>query len=317
MEYFINVSGGIGYNISLVRVMSYLKRKNPEMKFNICSPYWDVFASASCVDSYYKAEELKDFIFDAKEKKAKIILGRLYDDEDFIYKTVNYTQAWCKLLGVDFSLLPEEDLKGNGTSLPLELDKIVQCFPETLNHKDKVLSTLGGKDFIFVQFWGGQSPLAQVKDYNLAFEPLKRAYPIDLAQKFVTSFKEKNPDIEIIQYTLPNEPKLQGCTTFEIPYIVYYLLSKEPTCRGFVSIDSSLQHLISGNCSGVVIWGHTLPTSFGYTKNKNIIQNCRRDDILYFTQLGASGAKVDYIKPEVLSEIASEMVNPTKDKSNE
>lgn len=46
--------------------------------------------------------------------------------------------------------------------------------------------------------------------------------------------------------------------------------------------------------------------------NQNVIQKCRRDDILYFTQLGASGAKIDYIEPEKLSILASNMVNPTK-----
>ena len=34
--------------------------------------------------------------------------------------------------------------------------------------------------------------------------------------------------------------------------------------------------------------------------NKNIIQNCRRDDILYFSALGPSGARIDYIEPEKL-----------------
>lgn len=314
MEYYINVSGGLGYNLSLLRVLNYLKQKKPEYKFSVCSPYWDIFASASCVDTYYKGEEFRDFIFDAKEKNAKIIVNRLYDDEDFIYKRVNYSQAWFKLLGVK-ETLPDEDIKGNGTSLTLNLDRIFSVFPDVEKHKDKVLQELKGKPFIMVQFWGGQSPLAVQQNYSYVTEPLHRAYPAELAQSFVNSFKETNPGIEIIQYTLPNEPHLKNCLTFEVPYIVYHLLSKEDTCRGFVSIDSSLQHLVSGNCPGIVLWGHTLPTSFGYTMNQNVIQKCRRDDILYFTQLGASGAKIDYIEPEKLSVLASNMVNNTKEEA--
>lgn len=314
MEYYINVSGGLGYNLSLLRVLNYLKQKKPEYKFSVCSPYWDIFASASCVDTYYKGEEFRDFIFDAKEKNAKIIVNRLYDDEDFIYKRVNYSQAWFKLLGVK-ETLPDEDIKGNGTSLTLNLDRIFSVFPDVEKHKGKVLQELKGKPFIMVQFWGGQSPLAVQQNYSYVTEPLHRAYPAELAQSFVNSFKETNPGIEIIQYTLPNELHLKNCLTFEVPYIVYHLLSKEDTCRGFVSIDSSLQHLVSGNCPGIVLWGHTLPTSFGYTMNQNVIQKCRRDDILYFTQLGASGAKIDYIEPEKLSVLASNMVNNAKEEA--
>ena len=311
MEYYINVSGGLGYNLSLVRVLSFLKKKNSDYKFSVCSPYWDIFASASCVDTYYKAEEFRDFIFDAKDKNAKIIVNRIYDDEDFIYKRVNYSEAWIKLLGIK-ETLPKEDTEGNGTSLELNLDKVLYAFPDVEKQKNKVLQSLKGKSFIMVQFWGGQSPLAIQQNYNYITEPLHRAYPVELAQRFVNAFKEANPDIEIIQYTLPNEPHLKNCLTFEVPYVTYYLLSKEDICKGFVSIDSSLQHLVSGNCDGIVLWGHTLPTSFGYTMNQNVIQKCRRDDILYFTQLGASGAKIDYIEPEKLSILASNMVNPTK-----
>lgn len=313
MEYYINVSGGLGYNLSLVRVLNFLKKKNPNYKFSVCSPYWDIFASASCVDTYYKAEEFRDFIFDAKDKNAKIIVNRIYDDEDFIYKRVNYSEAWIKLLSIK-EALPKEDTEGNGTSLPLELDNVFTSFPDVKNQVNKVLSDIKGKNFIFVQFWGGQSPLAMQKSYSITTEPLRRAYPINLAQEFINLFKKANPDIEIIQYSLPNEPKLEGCLSFEVPYIAYYLLSKESNCKGFVSIDSSLQHLVSGNCKGTVIWAHTLPTSFGYTMNNNIIQKCRRDDILYFTQLGVSGAKVDYIEPSKLAVIASSMVSTNETK---
>ena len=171
MEYYINVSGGLGYNLSLLRVLNYLKQKKPEYKFSVCSPYWDIFASASCVDTYYKGEEFRDFIFDAKEKNAKIIVNRLYDDEDFIYKRVNYSQAWFKLLGVK-ETLPDEDLKGNGTSLTLNLDRIFSVFPDVEKHKGKVLQELKGKPFIMVQFWGGQSPLAVQQNYSYVTEPL-------------------------------------------------------------------------------------------------------------------------------------------------
>lgn len=47
--------------------------------------------------------------------------------------------------------------------------------------------------------------------------------------------------------------------------------------------------------------GDILP--FGYASYTNVIQPCRRDDILFFSMLGASGAKIDYIKPDQLLKI--------------
>ena len=97
-----------------------------------------------------------------------------------------------------------------------------------------------------------------------------------------------------------------------MPYLVYYGLSKK--AKEAICIDSSLQHLISGNCPLTVLWGHSLPANFGYTCNNNIIQECRRDDILYFTALGASGAKINYIEPKDLIE---KVMNYKEIKNNE
>jgi len=53
-----------------------------------------------------------------------------------------------------------------------------------------------------------------------------------------------------------------------------YLLAE---CETFIAVDSSLQHF--SNCGGVrkpgvVIWGATDPTNFGYPFNYNITNEC-------------------------------------------
>ena len=168
-----------------------------------------------------------------------------------------------------------------------------------------ILSKIKDK-FILVQFAGGQSPLDLPQDgdwtkkpYDYENEPLKRHYPIDKAQKFVDEFKKANPDVAVIQYALPNEPQIDKCEHFVVPYLVYYTLSKSDRCLGAFTIDSSLAHLITGNTKVMTVWGHSLPEHFGYCCNKNVIQKCRRNDTLYFSLLGPSGAKIDYIEPEV------------------
>ncbi len=297
-EIFVDVKGGCGYNISLCRVLSEVKATVPnEYKFYVRSPYWDIFEACSAVDGVYKPEEIRDFIFDAKERGAEIVEHRLYDISDFIYKKLNYREAWLKILNIK---LPAKTVK------PVDfLDKVLQVWPNLQKNVDDVMKAVGTHRFIIVQFCGGQSPLDVPRDgnwankpYDYQHEPLKRHYPTEKAQEFVDNYKRVHPFTKIIQYALPNEPQLKGCEHFVIPYLAYYLLAKNTAhCLGFVSIDSSLQHLITGIANGVVIWGHSLPSNFGYDCNKNIIQRCRRDDILYFTELGASGAKIDYIEP--------------------
>ena len=185
----------------------------------------------------------------------------------------------------------------------------------------KQIKEAGFDDFVIMQFSGGQSPLVNVPigerkkedgtkeqfqdwskvPYNYENEPLKRHYPIDLAKKFVELFQAAHPKTAVILYQLPNEPySFNNTFRFVLPYLTYYELAKLPECTGTVSIDSSLHHIIAGVTKSVVIWAHSLPLSFGYEYNKNVIQDCRRDDILYFSALGPSGAAVKYIKPEYL-----------------
>ena len=154
-------------------------------------------------------------------------------------------------------------------------------------------------------YWNNS--VASVKDldepYDENNEPLQRHYPSPLAQEFINKFRENYPRTAIINYSLPNEPKYENTERYDIPYLTYIQLAKNNKCIGFVSIDSSLQHFLSGIKPGVVIWGHSLPEAFGYISNTNVIQKCRRDDILYMNLLGPSGAKIEYIKPEELLDI--------------
>ena len=306
-SYYINVCGGLGYNISLARVISYYGDK---YNFYVKTPYLDIFQSCPKVKHVYKENEGRDFLFEAQKENAEIIQHRLYDMSDFIKKRLNYTQAWIKLLGLEE--IDEEIKSSEGTNLKnLHLEPL-KYFPALKNNISIIYNELkekGYNDFILVQFWGGQTPLAQAPDgdwsqiqYSYECEPLKRAYPIEKAQEFVTLYKSQNPKTAIIQYSLPNEPLLEGCERYISPYTTYYELSKSPQCKGAVTIDSSLAHLISGNCKVITLWGHSLPQNFGYAFNKNIIQNCDRSEILYFTELGSSGAKIEYIEPKKLLE---------------
>lgn len=302
---YINVSGGLGYNIALTHVLPEVKEHYN--KVFILSPYTDVFECCPSVDGVYKPEEIRSFIFDAKADDGVIIMHRLYDMDRFIKKELSYSDAWRILLG-----LPEKGDK-DGTDLKANFD--TSKFPQISQNVGQALSYLKGK-FIIVQFWGGQSPLVQVPvneqgqadwskvPYGYDNEPLKRHYPVEKATAFVKAFKKSHPDVDVVMYSLPNEPGIEGTLKFQIPYLCYYELAKNENCVGIVSIDSSLPHLTAGIKPTVVIWGHSTPQSFGYNYNHNILQKCNREDILYFSALGPSANRIDYIEPkELLKEV--------------
>lgn len=307
---YINSQGGLGFNLALSHIIKEIKENFN--KVCVISPYNDVFESSPYVDYVYKPNEIRDFIFDAKFDDAKLICERMYDTEDFIYKKLSYADAWRK--ASDLKIKGNKD--GSDTKAELYPLKKYPTLQNTIDEVLKDITNKGYKNFIIAQFEGGQSPLVQVPtdnegkaDWskvptNYENEPLKRHYPFEKAQEFVHLFNEEHKDTAIILYHLPNEHYFEGTLRYAIPYLVYYMLAQNEMCKGTVSIDSSLQHMVAGITKSVVIWGHSLPSSFGYSYNKNIIQNCNRDDILYFSALGPSGARIDYIEPsELLKEV--------------
>lgn len=317
-KFFINVQGGTGMNIALASFISFIKENgdakgNKDYSFTVLSPYFDIFESCKDVERVYKPNEIRDFIFDAEFEKAELVMGRLYDLDGFIKKQMSYPDAWAKMLNIPWK---KDKEAGTVTTSNLEPEKKYPYLGNQANEIVKTIKEKGYKDFVIMQFTGGQSPLVQVpqstdKDgkvfadwnkvpYNYDNEPLKRHYPIDLVNKFIELFRNAHPETAVILYQLPNEPAPENVFRFTVPYLAYHVLARKDECTGVVSIDSSLQHLVAGLTKTVVIWGHSLPLSFGYDYNKNILQDCRRDDILYFSALGPSGAAIRYIKPEDL-----------------
>ena len=303
---YINSQGGLGFNIALASVSKELKQKYD--RICVLSAYFDVFECCNSIDYVYKPHEIRDFIFDAKHDDAKLICERMYDTEDFIYKKLSYADAWRKACD-----LPVKGNK-NGSDTISELHPLKKYpnIEKFINDAMQQIQEGGYENFVIMQFEGGQSPLVEVpRDQNgnpdwskvptnYDNEPLKRHYPYEKAQEFIKLFQEKHPKTAVVMYQLPNEHKYENTICMEMPYLCFYELAKKVECMGTVSIDSSLQHLVAGINNSVVLWGHSLPDSFGYEYNKNILQPCNRDDILYFSALGPSGARIDYIQPEEL-----------------
>ena len=153
---YINSQGGLGFNLALSHIVKEFKQIYD--KVCILSPYFDVFESNPYVDYVYKPNEIRDFIFDAKHDDAKLICERMYDTEDFIYKKLSYADAWRKSAGLE--------IKNNqdGSDTKSELDPLNK-YPNLKDISEKILEDVkqgGKKNFVIMQFEGGQSPLVEV-----------------------------------------------------------------------------------------------------------------------------------------------------------
>ena len=91
----------------------------------------------------------------------------------------------------------------------------------------------------------------------------------------------KDKGYEVLHYSLPNEPRLQNAIYMQtvMPQLFYHELAKY--AEGIITIDSSLMHLAVKHCKKmIVIWVHTSPISFGYSKDKVInLRNVTDDKI--------------------------------------
>ena len=302
-DLLINVSGGTGYHMALSQVMK--EAKAIYNKIYVIAPYKDLFELNENVDYVYAPEQARDAFEDIDIENTEIITGRVYDFSDFVKKQLNYDNAFRKWLGLPMKENKLSELKSELKETPLVKQYVDAVLKDI---KDK-----GFEDFIIIQGTGGQSPLTPVPlnekqqhdwfkvPYEKEQQGLKRYY--DKMGEFVKLFQEAHPKTAVVVYQLPNEGSYENCLQYQVPYIVYHFLAKE--AKGTVSIDSSLQHIVSGQTRSVVIWAHTIPESFGYAHNVNIVQYCNRDSIRFFSLLGKASNRVDEVRPEVLLKIVN------------
>ena len=151
---YINSQGGEGFNLALAHIVPELKEKYETVA--ILSPYFDIFECKPEVDLVYKPQDLRDFIFDARSKKARLICERMYDSQDFIYKELSYADAWRKAAGLPV----KENKNGSDTVSNFNTSKY-NLISQATNALNEIKSK-GFDDFVIMQFSGGQSPLVNV-----------------------------------------------------------------------------------------------------------------------------------------------------------
>ena len=244
------IEGGIGKCTAFTALIPKLAKKAGEA-IQIYTPYIDVFAFNPDVAMAYEQSlpltdpriMRSDNIFYCEPYKSNFALGKQH-----------LIESYCELFGVEY----------DKTMAP-------KLYTSHLKERaDKWLEQNGitGK-YMMVQFTGGQTPVGWSPNNGYASHNPGRNYPAYLAQQVVSHLRAAYPNVAIIDCTLPNEPGYHGSIKCGEHWAVVHEMLKG--AEGFIGIDSSLQHFsASAQKRGVVIWGSTPPTQFGYGHNTNM-----------------------------------------------
>jgi len=241
------VEGGIGKCVAFSALLPELRKKS---EVQIYTPYIDCFANNPNVKMDYESTiPLQDPRIMASDN---IYYCEPYKS-NFQFGKQHIIESYCEHHGVKY----------NSSMRP----KLY-----TDHHKESVDKWLKDNEiekYILVQFSGGQAKWNYGDNVQYQNINPNRNYQPFLAQQVINMLLEEYKDTTIINCVLPNEPHYQGTIRCDLHFAQIHEMLKG--AEGFVSIDSCLQHFsASTEKHGVVIWGSTRWTQFGYSHNKNL-----------------------------------------------
>ena len=240
------VEGGIGKCVAFSALLPELRKKS---EVQIYTPYIDCFANNPNVKMAYESTiPLQDPRIMASDN---IYYCEPYKS-NFQFGKQHIIESYCEHHGVKY----------NSSMRP----KLY-----TDHHKESVDKWLKDNEigkYIMIQFSGGQPKWNYDNVQYQNINPNRNYQPF-LAQQVVNMLLEEYKDTTIINCVLPNEPHYRGTIRCDLHFSQIHEMLKG--AEGFVSIDSCLQHFsASAEKHGVVIWGSTRWTQFGYSHNKNL-----------------------------------------------
>ena len=245
------IEGGIGKQVAFSAIIDALVKKDKD-KVQVYSPYVDIFGGNTNIKFALDANTIP--IHDKRILDSQNICYCEPYKANFIKGEYHIIQSYCKLFGVKY-------------------DEKMRPRMYTDHYKDPAKKAIGDDDFIVVQFTGGQAPAGfnPQNNYLGGVDPTRNYDPF-LAQKVINIIKEKYEDLKILNFSLPNEPAYEKSKRPDtMPFAQWHEILKLPNCKGFISVDSCLNHFArSAGRKGVVIWGGTRWSQFGYKQNKNI-----------------------------------------------
>lgn len=245
------VEGGIGKCIAFTALIPKLAEKAGQ-PIQVWTPYIDCFANNALVEMAYESATIP--LNDPRIIRSDNIYYSEPYKTNFVFGKQHLIESYCEQHGVEY----DESMRPKIYSDHLK-DRAKQFL-------DK--AGVSGK-YMLVQFTGGQSPFSFGPNAQYQSHMPLRNYPYYLAQQVIDKLKEAYPTVTIIDFSLPNEPRYNNAIQFEEHWATAHELLKG--AEGFIGIDSMLNHMsASTGTKGVVIWGQSRWTQFGYSHNTNL-----------------------------------------------
>jgi len=282
------VEGGVGKCTAFTALLPKLKKKS---EVQIYTPYIGCFASNPDVKLVLEQTlPLQDARIMASDN---IFYSEPYKS-NFQFGKQHIIESYCEHHGVEY-------------------DKSMTGKLYTEHHKEAVKEWLTknkiGK-YIMIQFSGGQPQMGfNANNQYTSLNPNRNYQPF-LAQQVVNMLREEYKDTTIINCVLPNEPHYNDTIRCDLHWTQLHEMLKD--AEGFVAIDSCLQHFSpSANKAGVVVWGSTRWTQFGYEQNTNL--QFHMSDEWDETKFNDSDPRNNMIEPRLIIDEYKKIIT-TKDK---
>tara|TARA_R110002051_G_scaffold87127_3_gene153246 strand:+ start:165 stop:1028 length:864 start_codon:yes stop_codon:yes gene_type:complete len=241
------VEGGVGKCTAFTALLPKLRKKS---EVQIYTPYIDCFAGNPDVKLALESTlPLQDSRIMASDN---IYYCEPYKS-NFQFGKQHLIESYCEHHGVkyDKSMLPKLYTEQHKESV------------------DKWLADNKIEKYIMIQFSGGQPKWNYGDNVQYTNINPNRNYQPYLAQQLINMLQEEYKDTTIINCVLPNEPHYLGTIRCDLHWAQIHEMLKG--AETFVAIDSCLNHFSpSANKKGVVIWGSTRWTQFGYDQNINL-----------------------------------------------
>ena len=244
------IEGGIGKCTAFTAVVPKLVEK-AEQEIQVYTPYIDVFAFNPCISMAYE-QSLP--IHDPRIMASDNIYYCEPYKSNFAFGKQHLIESYCELFGVEY-----------------QSDMVPKLYTTHLKDRAKEWLEKNGVTgkYMLVQFSGGQTPVGFDPNNMYQSHNPGRNYPPYLAQAVIDRLRKEFPNVTIVDATLPNEPTFNGAIKCPEHWAVIHEMLKG--AEGFISIDSCMNHFSpSAEKAGVVIWGSTRWTQFGYSHNKNL-----------------------------------------------
>jgi hypothetical protein len=245
------IEGGIGKCTAFTALIPKLAQK-AKQGIQIYTPYIDCFAFNPHVAMAYEQSlpitdpriMASDNIFYCEPYKSNFMKGKQH-----------LIESYCELFGIDYDI----------NMMP----KLYTSHLKDRANEWLLKNGIALGKYIMIQFSGGQTPVGwNANNAYMSHNP-GRNYPLYLAQQTINLLRDKYPDVAIVDCTLPNEPSFEGTVKCTEHWAVIHEMLKN--AQGFIGIDSSLQHFSASVAkSGVVLWGSTRWTQYGYEQNTNL-----------------------------------------------